>query len=151
MCMMLYLGTRLDVPVGAAADLRIEEVSSAREAVRRWFSLPYVHFIGAHTHCSCGFPSVTAEVPIEFVPGMFDDHPARAADLRSVAALLGLMSAHVSGDDEVQLYPVWDGEEGEPPKGTIELTAEDLEADRFFLNERFFHRIRRRGAVQASQ
>ena len=31
-----------------------------REAVIQWFTLPTVRFIGAHTGCSCGFPSVIA-------------------------------------------------------------------------------------------
>ena len=147
MCMMLYLGTRLDVPVRVGADLRIEEVSSAGEAVRQWFSLPYVHLIGAHTHCGCGFPSVAADVPIEFYPGMFEDHPEREADLRSVEALIELIREQLSSDDEVQLYPVWNGEEGKVPQGTIELTADDLVPDEFFLNERFCYRLRRGSAL----
>lgn len=146
MCMMLYLGTRLDVPVRTAADLRIEEVSAAGNPVRQWFSLPHIHFIGAHTGCSCGFPSVTADVPIEFFAGMFADHTDRAADLRSVRALLELIGEQLSDGDEVELYPVWNGEEGEPPKGTIELATEQLVADQFFLNERFLHRIMRRAS-----
>ena len=139
MCMMLYIGTREDLPLRATADLRIEEVTA--EAVRQLFSLPHVHFIGAHTGCSCGFPSVTADVPIEFYPGMLDDNPEREADLRSVAALLGLIAEQTSQGDEVQLYPVWNGEEGQPPKGTIELAPERLAANQFFFNERFFYRI----------
>src|SRR5688500_1721859 len=144
MCMMLYLGTRLGVPVKTSADLRIEEVTPAGDSVRQWFSLPHVHFVGAHTGCSCGFPSVTAEVPIGFFAGMFDDHPDRAADLRSVRALLEVIREQLSEEDEVQLYPVWNGEEGEPPKGTVNLPPEQLVADQFFLNERFLHRITRR-------
>jgi hypothetical protein len=138
---MLYLGTAVDIPLETTADLRIEEVAAPRQAVERWLSLPYVHFIGAHTGCSCGFPSVSADVPIEFFPGMFDENPDREADLRSVEALLALIRRHMSESNEVQLYAVWAGEEAEPPKGTIELVSHDLLADRFLLNERFLHRI----------
>ena len=141
---MLYLGTASDIPTDAAADLRIEEVREADLGVKQWFSLPYIHFIGAHTGCSCGFPSVTADVPIEFFPGMFDDNPDRAADLRSVEALLALIGRHASKTTEIQLYPVWNGEEAKPPKGTIDLVTDDLAADRFLFNERFFYRIRGR-------
>jgi hypothetical protein len=31
--------------------------------------LPHVRFIGAHTGCSCGFPSVIAEEPFEYYEG----------------------------------------------------------------------------------
>jgi hypothetical protein len=47
MCLMLYLGTNGDVPLRTAPDLSVEDVESSGEAVRQWFSLPTVHFIGA--------------------------------------------------------------------------------------------------------
>jgi hypothetical protein len=70
-----------------------------------------VRFIGAHPGCSCGFPHVLAEEPIEYWEGMFDDQD-REDDLRSVESLLVLVREHVTATGEVQLYPVWDGEEG---------------------------------------
>ena len=146
MCMMLYLATRTDVPLRSSKELRIEDPNPAADPVRRGFSLPCVHFVGAHTGCSCGFPSVSAAVPIEYFPGMLDDHPERDADLGSVEALLALIAELISRDTEVQLYPVWNGEEAEPPKGTIEMAVDELSAERFFFNERFFYRITR-GAV----
>ena len=148
MCMMLYIGTRQDLPLLATADLRIEEVGV--KAVLQWFSLPHIHFIGAHTGCSCGFPSVTADVPIEFYPGMLDDSPEREADLRSVGALLELIAEQTSQGDEVQLYPVWNGEEGAPPKGTIELAPDRLVTGEFFFNERFFYRVAGRRRVPSA-
>ena len=148
MCMMLYIGTRQHLPLKSTPDLRIEEV--AVEAVLQWFSLPHIHFIGAHTGCSCGFPSVTADVPIEFYPGMLEGNPEREADLRSVGALLELIGEQSSQGDEVQLYPVWNGEEGEPPKGTIELAPDRLVIDEFFFNERFFYRIAGRRLASSS-
>jgi hypothetical protein len=55
MCLMLYLGTAIKPPLHSSADLRLEPVDAARTAVRQWFSKPEVHFVGAHTGCSCGF------------------------------------------------------------------------------------------------
>jgi hypothetical protein len=72
MCLTLYMATQGDVPVRTSPDLGVEEVEPSREAVRQWFSLPVVRFVGAHTGCSCGFPYVTAEEPIEYWDGMFD-------------------------------------------------------------------------------
>ena len=49
MCRMLYLATADDQP------------------------LRTIRFIGAHTRCSCGFPSVSAEQPIEYYDGMLGE------------------------------------------------------------------------------
>src|SRR6185436_13691679 len=69
MCLMMYLATAGDQPLRSSAELSGEEVESSRTSVRQWFSLPTVRFIGAHTGCSCGFPSVIAEEPIEYYDG----------------------------------------------------------------------------------
>ena len=139
MCLMLYLGTMTDLPLVPGDDLRVELVQSARESVRRWFSVPTVHFVGAHTGCSCGFPSVIAETPVDYFEGMRLDSDDRAADLRSVRALIDLVALVAQRDGRVELYPVADGDEMKPPKGVIELPVESLVADRFFFNERFMH------------
>lgn len=140
MCLMLYMATQGDVPVRSSPDMSVEEVESSREAVRQWFSLPVVRFIGAHTGCSCGFPHVVAEEPIEYWNGIFDGED-RDDDLRSVDSLLGLVREHVTATGEVQLYPVWDGEEGKPPKGVINLGLGALNREKFFFNEQFFYRV----------
>jgi hypothetical protein len=140
MCLMLYLAADSDVPVRTDPDMSVEEVEPAREAVLQWFSLPVVRFIGAHTGCSCGFPHVLAEEPVEYWDGMFDGQD-RDDDLRSVDALLGLVREQVRATGEVQLYPVWDGGEGRAPKGVITLGLGALDRDRFFFNEQFFYRV----------
>jgi hypothetical protein len=45
----------------------------------------------------------------------------------------------VRATGEVQLYAVWDGEEGSPPKGVINVRLDSLDRETFFLNERFFY------------
>lgn len=114
------------------------------EVVRQWFSLPVVRFIGAHTGCSCGFPYIVAEEPVEYWEGMFDlsDEQERGQDSRSAQSLIALIREHIDIGGEVQMYPVWYGEEHLPPKGTIELQANALDPRTFFFNERFFYRVR---------
>jgi hypothetical protein len=150
MCLMLYLAAESDVPLRAPtnppSDLSVEEVDIARDAVRQWFSMPTVRFIGSHTGCSCGFPSVIAEEPIGYFDGMFDGDGDREADLRSVRALLALIHEHVRTSGEVQLYPVPDGDEPLPPKGKIDIAVDTLAPASFFLNERFLHCICRSGS-----
>jgi hypothetical protein len=131
----------LRAPTKPPSDLSVEEVDSSRDAVRHWFSLPTVRFIGSHTGCSCGFPHVIAEEPIEYFDGMFDGD--REDDLRSVRALLALIQDQVRTSGEVQLYPVSDADEQLPPKGRIEIAVDTLAPESFFLNERFLYCIGR--------
>jgi hypothetical protein len=143
MCMLLYLATSLDQPLQRSPELSVEEIDLARDTVRQWFSLPIVRFIGAHTGCSCGFPSIGADEPIPYFDGMFEDDEDddRAADLRSVRSLVDLIRAHVSASGEVQLYPVWEGTEAVAPKGTITLPVDALDPATFFFNEQFLYRV----------
>jgi hypothetical protein len=149
MCLMLYLGTTDEQPLLASPDLKVAAIDARREAVRQWFSLPIVRFIGSHSGCSCGFPSVNATEVVEYYDGMFQDGDDREADKRSVRALLEIVRMHAAADD-VEMYPVWDGDEQLPPKGTIRLAADTLDVDTFFFNERFLHRVTLRSPRSSS-
>ena len=140
MCLMLYMATVSEQPCWSSSDLRVEPLEPAREAVRRHFTLQEVRVIGSHLGCGCGFPSVIAEQPIDYFHGMLDGAPDRTADLRSVVSLLELLRL-LTRTGAVELYPVGDGDEGQPGKGTIERRVADLEATTFFLNERFLYRM----------
>ncbi len=139
MCLMLYIGCKKELPVSTSPDLRVEYVDEARQCVLQWFSLPTVRFIGAHTGCSCGFPSVISESPIECYSGMPLESDERAADLLSVRALLSLLGEVLASGQRVELYPAWDGDEGVVPKGVISWQMDQLEADQLFFNEGFMH------------
>jgi len=143
MCLMLYLATAGDQPLRSSTELSVEEVESSRTSVRQWFSLPTVRFIGAHTGCSCGFPSVIAEELIEYYEGIFDTTEDRSADLASTRALVALIRQHVNGGSEVQLYPVGDGAEGRPPKGTVQLSIDAIDPETFLFTEQFLYRVSR--------
>ena len=142
MCLMLYLGTATPVPLVSTQDLRVENVADARAEVRQWFTQPVVHFIGAHTGCSCGFPAVIAEEPVEYYEGMPLVSDDRDADLRSVAALLDLLRQTLRENPLVELYPIGDGDESRPPKGHIDWPFAELDANRLFFNEGFMHHVR---------
>lgn len=143
MCLMLYFGTNGTLPLRTGPDLAVEEVETTREAVRQWFSLPTVRFIGAHTGCSCGFPYVVAEEPGVYWDGLFDTGDERDADLRSLQALLTIVGEHVTGFGGVELYPVWNGNEHLPPKGTIEVSVDSLDLETLLFTEQFFYRVGR--------
>ena len=144
MCLMLYIGTDEHLPLLSSPDLKVEHVEPARQVVGQWFSQPVVHFVGAHTGCSCGFPSVTAESPVVYYEGMPLHSDDRRADLRSVRALIELLGHVVARGSRVELYPVADGDESRPPKGVIDWRLTSLNPDRLFFNERFMHVVRNR-------
>ena len=143
MCLMLYIGTPTELPLRSSPDLKIESVEAAREGVTRWFEHPAVRFVGAHTGCSCGFPSVIAESPIDYYEGMRLRSDDREADLRSVRALLELMGRVVAHSEFAELYPVADGDESKAPKDVIEWQFSTLVPERLFFNERFMHVVRK--------
>ena len=138
---MLYIGTATEIPLGSSSDLRVESLEEARQPVGRWFSQPAVRFLGSHTGCSCGFPSVIAETPVEYYEGMPLESDDRAADLRSVRALLQLLEQVMTSRAPVELYPVADGDEAKPPKGVVEWRLDSLNPEQFFFNEGFMHLV----------
>ena len=141
MCLGLYLGTSLEPPLVATPDLTVKPVPPDCEVVRQWFSLPHVSFVGAHTGCSCGFPYIAAEEPIEYWEGMFEEGEDRQNDRRSLQALLDLIRPHVLGSGVVELYPVWNGEEALTPKGRIRRSLAPLTPEMFFFIERFVYEL----------
>ena len=144
MCLMLYIGTPTELELTSSADLRIEVVAEPRDRVKQWFSHHAVRFLGAHTGCSCGFPSVIGESPVHYYDGMPLQSDDRQADLRSVRALIALLGRAVNDTAFAELYPVADGDESEPPKGLIEWPVDSLDPDKLFFNERFMHVVHSR-------
>jgi len=139
---MLYLATTGDQPYVESDLLNVEDVEPKRLAVRRWLTLPVVRFVGAHTGCSCGFRSITATEPVEYDERMFYEDERTAATARaSLAALLAMARSFAERDGEIELLAVWDGDEAEPPLGTIDKGVEELRPDTWFFIERFLYRV----------
>ena len=139
---MLYIGTREALPLVSSADLRIEAVAPAREGVMRWFSNPEVRFVGAHTGCSCGFPSVIAESPVEYYEGMSLDSDASHSRSPQRASSDRIASETATRTACIELYPVADGDEPTAPKGVLEWELGALDAERLFFDEGFRHIVR---------
>ena len=143
MCLMLYIATADELPLASSRDLKIERVEPARQGVSQWFSQPVIRFVGAHTGCSCGFPSVMCESPLEYYEGMPLQSDDREADLRSVRALIALLDQSTATAGRAELYPVADGDESKPPKGVVDWRLSALNPERLFFNERFMHVVHR--------
>jgi len=142
MCLMLYVGCKEPLRERSDPDLRIEPVEPGRRAVEQWLSLPSVQFVGAHTQCSCGFPHVIAAAPIEYWEGMWSDSDEREADIRSMRALIELLRDVIKPGESVELYTVWDGNEGEAPKGRLGWSLERIAPDTSVFTEQFLYEVR---------
>lgn len=140
MCLQLYVATAGEQTTYESSDLYIQAVE-ATNPVHRVFSLPFVRLAGAHTGCSCGFPSVIAEQPIDYFDGMFWDSEDRLRGVASLTALLALIDGHVSRSSAVEVYAVWQGDEELPPKGSISVSLPTISPNQFFFIERFLYRI----------
>jgi hypothetical protein len=140
---MLYVATTGDQPYLETDLLNVEDVDPSRMAVRQWLSLPVTRFVGAHTGCSCGFRSLVATDPIAYDPHMFNDgEPDEAAKARaSLSALMTMVRSFAERDGAIELLAIWDGDEGEPPLGTIDKTVSDLQPETWFFIERFLYRV----------
>jgi hypothetical protein len=140
---MLYVASSIELPQTDTPELSIQRIDPRKKAVRQWLSLPFVHLAGAHTGCSCGFPSVVAEEPVEYDDGLFADkaEEERSLDLASVRALLDLIARCLAESGPLELYPVWNGNELDPPKGEVDCRLAELNPERFLFTEQFLYRI----------
>lgn len=139
MCLLLYAGSPQSLPLQSTPDLGVEPLDEAAAAIAQWFSQPAVQFITSGHTCSCDFPHVLSETPVEYFEGLWSSGGERADELRSVTALLALLRDAVAPGGTVELYPVWSGDEALPPKGVISWVLADLKPDKFVFTERFMH------------
>lgn len=139
MCLTLYLGTEIEVPLRETAALSVEEVPENLAAVRQWFSLSHVREIGAYTGCSCGFPSAIADTVVEYYEGMRKELDEE--ELGSVRALLALLRELLAEQRMVELLPVWAGDEFEPPLGTCAWNITTLAPETFLFTEGFLYQV----------
>jgi hypothetical protein len=137
MCLAVYLATPFEVPPRATPTIQVEDLDEAGEPVKQWFSLPHIRYVAAHGGCGCGFPSVVADEPIDWFEGFFDEAEDRQLDLASVTDLIELLRESLRDAVEVQVLPVWEGDQAKSPKGEIIVDLTDLEPAKFFSTNTF--------------
>jgi hypothetical protein len=139
MCLRVYLGCDNEIPLVDEEYIHVEAVPANEKQVEQWFDCRCVYFVGSHLGCSCGFPSVSADKPVEYRDGMFKANPNHADDLKSVDKLVELLHEIKPKNVTIKLYPVWFDELGREPKGIIPLYLKNINTSRFFFNERFMY------------
>lgn len=149
MCLMSYIATSEPITAFKTDTLSILPPRVESKDLVRHFSYSNIRFVSSHTGCSCGFPSVKADEPVEYFDGIFDDKDddERLKNLGSVDALLNLVRTCLDSGKPVELFPVWAGDEAEDPAGVIDLDVGQLDAQTFFFNEHYLYRISSRSAA----
>lgn len=142
MCLMMYLGADTQLIIRKSPDLSIEPLTDDQQVVRTFVRKPYVYFVGSHSGCSCGFPSVAANSPVPCFDGMFDETAeGRTEDVASVRELLTVVDECLQRVNSCVLWPVWNGEEASPPKGDVDWNRNDLTPETFVVTERYRYTI----------
>jgi|GEM_PF-1789627 hypothetical protein len=141
MCLRLYLGTDCDLELREGPSLSVRPLPQDGLAILTLLKTRSAYHIGSHTGCSCGFPSVIAEKPMEYYEGMLDERGERAADLASVRELIALLHNVLHKDRKCFLYPVWNGDESKATKGLCHLHLSQMSEATFVLTEQFVYHV----------
>jgi hypothetical protein len=142
MCLQIYLATDTPIAANHGTAISAHLVDPQTNPVGRWLSNSHVYRLHGRQECGCGFPYVVAEVFIGYFEGIFDDWEERDEEVENARGLLGLCAISLETAAAVEIYPVWDGDESLPPKGSVEKSLSELVPEQLVLTERFVLRVR---------
>ena len=117
MCWVLYVAADVPLPeVPWNQDrpaFNVSRIPSLESPVARQFSKPYLHRIGAHTGCGCGFDRTQVN----------ERHRHELADTKqSLGALREYLYGVVAATGPVELFTCWDGDQERPPEHRLRQT-----------------------------
>lgn len=143
MCLKLYVGSVRRLPLCHDEWLAVREAAGEESAALPGFDGLNVYVVGAHTGCGCGFPSVKAELPVGYYEGLFEfeDPEEREKTLRSAARLIAWLKEGAAGQAALKLYPVWDGDEGDPPLGLVQWRLAEMDPGTLLFTEAFVYEL----------
>jgi hypothetical protein len=142
MCLQIYLATDAPIAANHGVAISADLIDPQTNPVGRWLSSSQVYRLHGRQECGCGFPYVVAEEFIEYFEGMFEDQEEREEEVENARGLLGLCAIALGTTTSVEIYPVWDGDESFPPKGSVEKSLSELVPEQLVLTERFVLRVR---------
>ena len=143
MCFQLYAGTMKPIPRKTwnqtLPDLTVVDIGDDEIAVKAYFSMPEVQYIGSTSQCGCDFPHLMFQSG-EWPAPWGEKNPEQAArDRLNQEGLVSLLQQ--SGETAVELYGVWSGDFSEP-KSREEISVTDLLNPNFYFKEQGFYRVK---------
>ena len=112
MCLVIYLATEAQLPVGDETAPALNVRLPKRKRVRAEFNAGYVYEIGSHTGCGCGF----------LTDGDDADEAVKTAESR--AALRSYVEQALQSG-EVELHVCWGGDEKKAARSLV-MSPEQL-------------------------
>jgi hypothetical protein len=146
MCFLFYGGTTKPIPRIAwnqdARDISVQSLAEVEDGIRQHFSNPEVQYIGSTTGCGCGFSNVMWQNggwPSWDDPDEIPDPSDDAEDRQNREGLVSLLRA--TGEDSVELYGVWSGNEQNPLHSREVIHVNDILDPAFLFKEYGFYTV----------
>ena len=147
MCFQLYAGTARPLPRSDwnmhNPHVHVCDLKGSDSWAKSIFTKPEIQYIGSTTCCGCAFPSAIHQNggwPYWLDP--VEDAEEIASDQRECEELCQLLSQ--LGEDEIELYGVWAGNEGQEPLIREEVTLDDIRRELFRFKEGGFYHVKLR-------
>jgi len=133
LCLALFIGSKKRLPLTAWDEKNPHVFLTGLEEKDRsaggHFTLPHTYYAGSHLYCGCGF-SKEGETGEEL----------RRVE-RSFSELADILRRALHRGGEVEIYPVWEGEQEKPVEGRQKITLADLTRKDFKFRERWLYAI----------
>ena len=147
MCFLLYAGTEKPLPRSEWSKddphVHVCDLNESDSWTSSVFSKPEIQYIGSTSCCGCAFPSVmhqNGDWPYWLDP--IKDAEEIASSKRECEELCQLLSQ--LDEDEIELYGVWAGDEGNDPLVREEITLDDIRRELFRFKEGGLYRVKLR-------
>src|SRR3569833_3171135 len=139
MCFLLYAATRKPIPrrEWSMSDphVNVQDLKESEIRIRAIFSKPEIQYIWSSTHCGCAFPSVMQDGSGDWYYWLdpvkdAEEIASNRHECEELCTLLAQLDL-----DEIELYGVWAGNEGEQPLIREEISLDDIRRELFRFKE----------------
>lgn len=142
MCLLLYVASPRPFVGAPPSPLQIAVADPESIApLRSTFTNAHVALVTVDG-CSCAFPSVVSDGPVEYFDGLLGDATERAVAASHTQALLQLVERSIAPGEHAEVLPMWIGHEPEGVKGSIDTSLAAIDPESFCFAESHLYRMR---------
>lgn len=142
MCMMLYIGSDILLPVipfdNDTPAFHTKELREEDRVIINHFSSKHVLYAGSSEGCGCSFKHALIDSNTNWLNVVGDE----ANDYRrNMLQLYEYVENIIAGAGKVELYACWDGDFEDPALSKEVILPAELLNDEFYLKEKGFYII----------